>query len=197
MSNDLGRIETLGADAVGMPGQRRFRLYARSGLGSAVVWMEKEHLRTLAETLEGILGVIADGEVLRLEARPGGLPSPTGMPGDFPLTPTYDFQVGQMKLNFDEHNEMFLLSLAPMEIIEERGEPQALILEDEAVVLRFSPQEALELSNEIGLVVAAGRPVCPFCHMPLDGGPHACVKQNGHHKIVQMEIQDIDEDEEE
>ncbi|GHO43630.1 DUF3090 family protein [Ktedonospora formicarum] len=195
MSIDLGRAEVLGADSVGVPGQRRFRLFVQSGHGSAVMWMEKEHLNTLAQTLERILGVIAEGEVLRLEARPGGLPSPGGMPGEFPLHPTYDFQVGQIKLNFDEHEETFLLSLAPLEIIEEQGEPRALIREDDAVVFRFTPQAALELSNDIGLVVAAGRPVCPFCHMPLDGGPHACVKQNGHHKITQVELQNEDEEE--
>jgi len=35
--------------------------------------------------------------------------------------------------------------------------------------------------------------VCPLCGAPLDGGPHACVKQNGHHEIVQL----VEDDEEE
>jgi hypothetical protein len=31
--------------------------------------------------------------------------------------------------------------------------------------------------------------------MPLDGGPHACVKQNGHHEIVQIVEAEDDEEE--
>jgi len=37
--------------------------------------------------------------------------------------------------------------------------------------------------------------VCPLCQTPLDGGPHACVKQNGHHEIVQI-VEAEDEEEE-
>jgi hypothetical protein len=41
----------------------------------------------------------------------------------------------------------------------------------------------------------AGRPVCPLCHEPLDEGPHACEKQNGHHQIIQI-MEDEEEEEE-
>src|SRR5262244_282316 len=47
MSNephDFGRAELLDAEAIGQPGSRRFRLFARSGRGSAVLWMEREQL---------------------------------------------------------------------------------------------------------------------------------------------------------
>ena len=44
MSKDFGIVEILGAEAVGQPGQRRFRIYVQAHRNSAIMWMEKEHL---------------------------------------------------------------------------------------------------------------------------------------------------------
>src|SRR5437667_12903835 len=110
MSADLGPIDVLGADAVGQPGQRRFRLFAQNRRGSAVVWMEKEQLNSLSLAIDRFLALITEGQVLRTEAVAGKPPPPPGMPADFPRQPTYDIQVGQMRLNYDEGSEMFMLS---------------------------------------------------------------------------------------
>ena len=51
--NEMGRIARLKADAVGEPGERRFRLIAESLEGrSAVMWMEKEQMFLLGEALQ-------------------------------------------------------------------------------------------------------------------------------------------------
>jgi hypothetical protein len=55
-------------------------------------------------------------------------------------------------------------------------------------------EQGQNLARRITALAEGGRPVCPLCHAPLDGGPHACVKQNGHRKIIQI-ITDEDEDE--
>ncbi|SRR5579884_943804 len=197
MSVDLGHVSVLGADAVGQPGQRRFRLFAESRRGSAVMWMEKEHLNSLSLALDRFLAMISEGQILRTEARATKPSEPRGMPDDFPVHPTYEFQVGQMKLNYDEQDEVFQLSVTPLEIQLEQGrEPQISMREEDSVSFFFSQIEALSLSNAISLVVVAGRPVCPLCHAPLDGGPHACVKQNGHREILQIEEQEDEDDEE-
>lgn len=188
MSIDLGRIKVLGTDAVGQPGQRRFRLFVESAQGSAIMWMEKEHLNSLSVVLDRSLAVITEGEVLRTEARTGELAASSGMPKDFPAQPTYEIQVGQMKLTYDEEDGMFLLSVTPLEIIVERGqEPQIYMREEDDITFIFTQKDAEELSGSIARVVSSGRPVCPLCHTPLDGGPHACVKQNGHREILQFE----------
>ncbi|MBA2677974.1 MAG: DUF3090 family protein [Ktedonobacteraceae bacterium] len=187
MSTDLGLVTLLGADAVGQPGQRRFRLFMRSLSGTAIIWMEKEQLTGLSEALDRSLALITEGQVLRTEARAGGQPFAVQMPTDFPRHPTYEFQVGQIRLNFDESDNYFSLSAAPLDVIAESGqEPQVVMREDEAVSFSFTQQQAQNLSNTIQYVVAGGRPVCPLCHTPLDGGPHACVKQNGHQDILQL-----------
>ena len=39
---DFGRAHVLGAEAIGEPGNRRFRIYIRSQRGSASLWLERE-----------------------------------------------------------------------------------------------------------------------------------------------------------
>lgn len=195
---DLGTATLLGADAVGRPGQRRFRLFARTRAYSAIMWMEKEQLLNLSLVIDRILAQISEGSILRTEARAGGLP-PEGedMPGDFPTSPDYDLQVGQLRLSFEGDREAFTLAAVPFEITEdERGEPQIELLSEDGLSVLFTIEQAQSLASRITFLVNAGRPVCPLCRTPLDGGPHACVKQNGHREIVQM-LEGEEEDEEE
>ncbi len=195
MSIELGLIWLLGADAVGRPGQRRFRLFVQSARGSAILWMEKEQLNSLSLSLDRVLAHLTEGQVLRIEARAGEQPQAGKIPPDFPRTPTYEFQVGQWQLGYDEDRDIFLLSMTPLEIEMEPGqEPQAVLREEETISFLFSKRDAQELSISISAIVSAGRTLCPLCHTPLDGRPHACVKQNGHREILQI-VEEEDEDE--
>ena len=196
MSIDLGQVDVLGAEAVGQPGQRRFRLFVRSRRGSAIMWMEKEQLNGLSLALDRFLAQLTEGQVLRTEAQAGQPPTAEGMPVNFPSTPDYEFQVAQIKIGYEEVGGLFLLSVVPLDIVMGPGqEPEAVIDEDAAVLFFFSQQQAQQLTTAISVIVSAGRPVCPLCGTPLDGGPHACVKQNGHHKIVLVEEDDEGEEE--
>jgi len=191
MSTDLGAVNILGAEAIGEPGQRRFRLFALAGTRSAVMWMEKEQLNTLSLALDRVLAQITEGNVLRTVAQAEPKSAPEGMPANFPSRPTFEFQVGQLRIGFDEGRTLLALIAAPMEILLERGqEPRAIIREDEAVSIFFTVQQAQALTSAISILVVSGRPVCPLCNAPLDGGPHACVRQNGHREV----LQDLDED---
>ncbi|HEU0004179.1 MAG TPA: DUF3090 family protein [Ktedonobacteraceae bacterium] len=199
MSTDLGHVNTLGAEAVGGPGQRRFRLYAQVGTRSVIMWMEKEQLNRLALALDRVLAQITEGNVLRTVAQAGPKPALEGMPASFPTRPTFEFQVGQLRIGYDESRTLLALIAAPIEILLERGqEPRAIIREDEAVSIFFTMQQAQALTSVIDVLVTSGRPVCPLCNMPLDGGPHACVRQNGHTEVLQDLIEDdeVDDDDE-
>lgn len=199
MSIDLGLVPMLGADAVGEPGQRRFRLYTRSQQGSALLWMEKEQLAGLSEVLDRALALITEGQVLRIEAQANKLADDNRIPDDFPRNPTHDMQVGQLRLNYDEQDGNFVLNAVPFEILLEEGqeEPQIAMLYEEVVSFAFTQQQAHVLSQRIQRVITAGRPTCPFCHQPLADGPHACAKQNGHRDIIQVADGSEDEDEDE
>ena len=197
MSMELGALEILGAASVGQPGQRRFCLYVQSRRGTAVIWMEKEQLNRLSLTLDQALARLTEGQVLRTEAQAGGRPLPAGLSADFLKAPEYDFRTSQMNLMYDERDEMFTFTVTPVEVVLEAGaeEPQMLVHEDDAISFLFTQKQAQELASEIVALISGGRPVCPLCQAPLDGGPHACVKQNGHHEIVQVIDEDDDEEE--
>jgi uncharacterized repeat protein (TIGR03847 family) len=188
MSVDLGLVSVLGADAVGQPGQRRFRLFLRAAHGSAITWLEKEQLTGLAEAIDRALALITEGQVLRTEAQAGADLTIKGMPTDFPNYPTYNVQMGQMRLSFDESDMLFALFVTPLEVLLEHGEEaEDAVLDNNSFSFQFRQQQAQELSATIQAVISSGRPICPLCHAPLDGGPHACVKQNGHREIIRIE----------
>jgi|SRR5579884_1164331 len=211
MRVNLGVVDLLGADAVGQPGQRRFRLFARSRQASMLIWIEKEQLSNLALELDRLLAQLTEGRILRTIAEAdqsamGTINRPLqGMPANFPKSPDYELQASgpggqavQMILSYDEGRDLIELLAVPVDIILQVGqEPQAVIRDEEAVSLLFTQEQAHELSNTITTLVASGRPVCPLCHTPLDGGPHACVRQNGHREIVIASYDEEDEDEEE
>jgi uncharacterized repeat protein (TIGR03847 family) len=198
MSKDLGPIEIVGAEAVGQPGQRRFRLFAMAHNISVALWMEKEQLNNLSIALDRILAQLTEGRILRTEAQASPPPSPEGAPANFPAKPDFEFQVGQLRISYDEKRDLLVLISIPLGIIMEPGqEPQVILREEDTLSFRFTLQQAKHLTSSIAILVSSGRPVCPLCKAPLDGGPHACVKQNGHRELVQVLEDEVEDAEDE
>jgi uncharacterized repeat protein (TIGR03847 family) len=184
MSDDLqelGRVELLDAEAIGQPGNRRFRIYARSSRGTASLWVEREQLEALSLALDQLLAQVAGGMVLRAEVQVNR-PVPPGAPADFPEEPDVEFQVGQMQIGYDEDTDLVTLRVAPLLLIEQEGE--LLATDDVEFVLSVTAtrSQAERLSAHITDILAAGRPRCPFCGRPMQDG-HVCEKQNGYHPI--------------
>lgn len=196
-TRDLGTAHIVGAEAIGQPGQRRFRLFARTRTYAAILWVEKQQLLDLSLVIDRLLAQASQGGILRVEAQAGAPRSVNkDLPDDFPMPPDYDFQVGQLRLDFDTARESFVLAAVPFEVIEnEEGELEPLLQDEEALSFQFTLEQARELTSRIEFLARRGRPVCPLCNTPLDGGPHACVKQNGHREIIQI-IRDDEEEEE-
>jgi len=194
MITDLGRADILGAEAIGPPGQRRFRLFAFVRDVSIAIWMEKEQLNSLSIALDRILAQLTEGRILRIEAQAEPTPPPGAAPGNFPEKPSFEFQLGQLRISYDERRNLLVLISVPLEIVMERGqEPQVILQEEDTLSFRLTLQQAQELSSTITVLVISGRPVCPLCRTPLDDGPHACVRQNGHRELVQL-LEDEAED---
>ncbi len=199
MFTDLGLVEIVGAEAIGQPGQRRFRLFALVRDNSVALWMEKEQLNNLSLALDRALAQLSEGRILRTEAQADSLLPPKGAPDNFPDKPKFEFQVGQLRISYDERRNLLVLISVPLEIVMEPGqEPQVILLEEDSLSFRFTLRQAQELTRTITILVSSGRPVCPLCGTPLDGGPHSCVKQNGHRELVQVledELEDTENDE--
>ncbi|HEY3992099.1 MAG TPA: DUF3090 family protein [Ktedonobacteraceae bacterium] len=195
-TRDLGAVDVLGVEAIGQPGQRRFRLFARTKAYSAILWMEKVQLLDLSQAIDSILAQASEGRILRVEARANEQPGTIMyLPDDFPMPSDYDFQVGQLRLTFESERAVFILAAVPFEIAEnEQGEPQLYLQDEDVLSFQFSLEQARDLTSHIITLASSGRPVCPLCHAPLDGGPHACDKQNGHRKIIQIIKDDEEED---
>lgn len=168
------------AGTVGQPGDRTFYLQASGGGRTVSVALEKVQVSLLAERLEELLE-----EVRRRGAGEVPVAPPQELEDTAPLDAPVEeeFRVGAMGLAWDGESEVVVVeALAPGEG-EEEVEP--LSDEDEGPpVLRVRIPAAMARAFVVRAqrVVAAGRPPCPLCALPLDPEGHVCPRQNGHRR---------------
>lgn len=166
---DLGAVARLAADAVGEPGQRRFRLLALGADGaSAVLWLEKDELQALAAAIEQLMLQLAGDP--RLEAlRPQPPPGPTA--SDFPPQAKVELAVQRMALGYDESRKQFFLLVHGSDTDLE-GPP--------TLSMAVNEHQLRQLSQQAVAVCNAGRPRCPLCG-EVFAERHLCQRVNGHH----------------
>jgi uncharacterized repeat protein (TIGR03847 family) len=160
--NEAGDVQRAHVEAIGEPGQRRFRLLAVVDGETYIVWMEKQQLDALGRALEQVLAQLPEGAVDL---------TPANEPVEFDLTTRRQFRAGRMELGFDEDRDRLVVITHDLETDAE---------DDPGFVCRLTRAQARELSGDAANVVAAGRPRCVLCGQPMDPGPHACPQQNGH-----------------
>jgi uncharacterized repeat protein (TIGR03847 family) len=167
------------AGAVGRPGDRAFFLQARSGRRVTSVGLEKFQVTLLAERLEELLD-----EVLRRAGGDAAVPAaaPSDLQDDGPLDQPVEeeFKVGTMALAWDPDDEQVVIEA--QEVTESEEEPE--VGEDDPAIavlrVRISAAQARAFAERALKVVAAGRPPCPLCGLPLDSEGHVCPRQNGY-----------------
>ncbi len=170
------------AGTVGQPGDRTFYLQA-SGAGRTVsVALEKVQVSLLAEKLTELLE-----EVQRRGA--GTVPpvAPAALEDTAPLDAPVEeeFRVGTMGLAWDgEAAKVVVEALAPPEPgTESEIEPLSESEEGpDALRVLLTAEMARAFIQRAQRVVAAGRPPCPLCALPLDPEGHICPRQNGHRR---------------
>jgi uncharacterized repeat protein (TIGR03847 family) len=177
--HDFGTVETIGAEAIGQPGNRRFRLYAQGRREAASLWLEKQQLEELSLALDQLLAQATGGEALRTEAVAQRL-EPEAAPEDFPVHAEVEFQVAGMQIGYDESHDVLLLRASPLEILERDGEVFARADAEPRFSALFSRGQGLRLSRQLFAIISSGRPRCLFCGQPMEE-PHICEKQNGYH----------------
>ncbi|MCC6793163.1 MAG: DUF3090 family protein [Thermomicrobiales bacterium] len=165
------------AEALGEPGQRRFRLLAVIDGETRIVWLEKEQLRRLGQALEQVLENLPD--------RGPEIVSAGVSVAEFQLDTRHQIRAGRMELGYDEQRNRLIILAHDLEN-DESGDP--------AFVCRLSPGQARELAEEAEIVVSAGRPICPLCGRPMASTGHSCEKQNGHYPHRIEEVEDNDDD---
>lgn len=189
---DFDPPERFVAGTVGQPGSRTFFLQARTGARLTSVTLEKQQMSVLAERVDELLD-----EVVRRSGGSAPVPAltPTDAEDNEPLdTPIEEeFRVGAMSLAWDAEAERVVIECfaegTPIEEDEEGEEAGAATEPDDAeesdgAVLRvsISGATARAFAKRALAVVAAGRPPCPFCNMPLDPEGHICPRANGYRR---------------
>lgn len=158
MTIDLSVARAVDAQSFGEAGQRTFRLrLIGAGAESASLWVEKEHLRALS---------LAFGQVL---TRVGYAGTPSGTEViSFPDAPDHDFRVGSIGIGFDSSSGNVVLQLGELET--EEGS---------TLRVQLTLEHCASLMQRFEAIIAAGRPVCPLCGLPMEPSGHVCVRSNG------------------
>jgi len=133
-----------------------------SGSETTVLWMEKLQVDALGRALDQLLEQLPDDE--QSDVDPGREPQ-------FDLGSDRQFRVGKLEIGYDESRDRIVLIAYDIE------EPESF---GPAAICRLTRMQAADISEEAERVVAAGRPHCVMCGMPMGPGPHACANQNGH-----------------
>jgi uncharacterized repeat protein (TIGR03847 family) len=173
------------AGTVGQPGERTFYLQVADERRVVSVAVEKQQVAVLADRLDQLLEEIVqaapDPAVAAALADLGALEQPIDE----------EFRVGAMGLAWDEEDGLIVLEAqAPAEDSEIAA---ATLLDDDAVDgpdavrVRMSPAMAHAFVERARRVVAAGRPPCPLCALPLDPVGHLCPRLNGYRRPVSLE----------
>jgi uncharacterized repeat protein (TIGR03847 family) len=160
--HDFGQALSVDAEAIGRPGQRRFRMLVRSASETAAVWMEKQQLAGIGTWFEEVCE--------RLDKdRPTGAPDEEPLP--FGEAFDLDFRAAQVALGYSEDEDVFIF---------QAFEVDTDLVQQPGFRCSMSRGQARVLSRKIAAVVAAGRPICPLCNQPMDPDGHVCPRSNGH-----------------
>lgn len=168
------------AGTVGQPGDRTFYLQATGGGRTTSVALEKVQVQLLAERLGELLDTVRS--TTGAEIPTGGVLDDTA-PLDAPVEE--EFRVGSLGLAWDGDSERVVLEALAQPRDESEAEVEPLSDAEEGPdVLRvvLTGQQARAFIARAERVVAAGRPPCPLCGLPLDPQGHVCPRQNGYRR---------------
>ena len=156
---------------IGAPGEREFYFQIRQKNTLVSLATEKSQASALAERITTIIREIKKSAPLNaVKAAPVD-----DLPLELPLDS--EFAVGAIGIAFDP-------SLLEIEISFRAEDPEEV--EDEnagpIVEIHLDLSMALAFAQRTMALVAAGRPLCPFCISPIDPRGHLCPRANGYRR---------------
>lgn len=159
---DLGPAERFAAGAVGEPGRRRFFFEISAGGRRLSLATEKEQVAALALQALQLLeqtGLDLDEEAVSTLIE-GGLS--VGEPE------TVRFTVGNMTVGVASDSSLLTVVLEAAE-------------GSDGISFLISAEQLRAMALAAVEVIASGRPICPWCRLPMDLEGHQCAATNGHH----------------
>jgi uncharacterized repeat protein (TIGR03847 family) len=196
------------AGTVGEPGQRTFYLQASGGGRVTSVALEKQQVAALAERVDEIL----DEVLRRSGGVGAPAVAPTALQDRAPLdNPVVeDFRVGTLALVWDGDAGVLVIEAHATVLVEDSEDDVGLtdqpgddpadlaataaaaagaaggadedVEAGDVLRVRLGPAQARAFAQRATAVVGAGRPLCPFCGLPLDRTGHVCPRQNGYRR---------------
>lgn len=163
--HDFGEIRTVSVAAVGDPGQRTFYFSITSDYGSARIWLEKEELYAIVMALKQLLYSSAEEQEMGI-----GLGMDAEIDDSISEPDLLEFKLGYITLYYDDNSQRFCFLV--FDVREGGGA-------DAKVCFLANAEQVEALVGEALSVYSAGRPICPFCHRPIDSGAHVCPSKNG------------------
>ncbi len=165
---------------MGQPGDRTFYLQASDGSSRTVsVAREKSQVQVLADRMHELLDEVAGraNTVIPPDADVDDL-EPLAAPID------EEFRVAAMGLAWDGSAEAVVVEAVAA--TDEPIDEEAILSDSEegpdALRVTITPMAARAFVARARRVVAAGRPACPLCSLPLDPTGHVCPRQNGYRR---------------
>lgn len=161
-SFDLPDLDRFTTGTVGPKGQRTFFLQVMAGTAVVTLKLEKQQVNALAEYLENMLSDLPTVD-------------PDDMPLEWELVPpvTPEWVVASMGVAYQQSDNRIILW----------AEEALLNDEDDDMIpatarFRLTIPQATGFVHRAHMIVAAGRPPCPFCSAPLDAEGAWCACSN-------------------
>lgn len=166
-SFEFEEVERFTAGAIGEPGSRVFYMQASGGGSAVTVLAEKQQVAALAETIARLIAILPEVDDEGAEPTEGDLELRE------PLLE--EWRAGAMALDYDEDHDRLVVVV--QEALPEESE------EDPATLrVALTRAQARRLAEHAAEIVAAGRPTCRVCGLPLEPEGHTCPAMNGHRK---------------
>ena len=165
---DFDEVDAFTVGTVGTPGQRTFFLQARRGRERVTVKCEKQQASAIAEYLRRVLNDLPPAD-----DRP--------IPGALELVQPVDaaFVLGPVGLGYERGSDRVLVQLDEFVPVDEDGEPEPDLFDDRSRVRVFLTRGQVQAFCELAeSIVAAGRPPCMWCSLPIDPDGHICPRMN-------------------
>ncbi|MEX2628193.1 MAG: DUF3090 family protein [Ilumatobacteraceae bacterium] len=162
---EFEHVDAFTTGAIGRPGDRTFYLQVRVGRQRVAVKCEKQQVTAIVQYLRRVLHDLPSPEERPMA---GALELATPVESEFPL--------GPIGLGYDRSNDRIVVQLEEMVPTDDDGEP---LTEDQGKIRVYvTRSQAAAFADHADRVVAAGRPDCQWCSLPMDPDGHACPRMN-------------------
>ena len=186
-SFDLGAVDAFTAGTVGAPGQRVFYLQARADGQVVTVKCEKQQVAALGQYLERLLQDLP---------APGDGPLPTALELLEPVDAVW--VAGQLAVAWEADADRFVVVVEELDPDAVEGDDDDADEDDDdssagvgpdpidwlvtfdrgRLRVELSRGQALAFAARAVELIAAGRPSCRFCGLPIDPDGHPCPRMN-------------------